>query len=141
MAGLTDFSDEPFCGYVFAGAPERQPRLWFLDRQLYTLVVWGSLCAARDDMGRDNAGHWTTDIYAAAWNFADQAGQNPDRMREMRRDLSRFEQVCTAMPGLPVHYEHHDPAWTAVWRLTDTVIPHVHTFGQDDTWRLGVWPD
>jgi hypothetical protein len=42
-----------------------------------------------------------------------------------------------------LRYEHHGAEkWTAVWQLTDTTIPHVHTFGRDDdVWRLGLWPD
>ena len=137
MAGLAEFGDEEFVGYTFAGSPPRRPRLWFLDRHLYTLVVWGVHSVLDIDVGV-----WTTDIYAAAWNFADEAGRNPKKMREMRRDLSPHEQVRAAMPGLPIRYQHRGvEQWSAVWVLTDTVIEHVHTFGDDDTWRLGVWPD
>ena len=34
------FSDEEFIGYTFRGVPERRPRLWFLDRDLFTLMLW-----------------------------------------------------------------------------------------------------
>jgi hypothetical protein len=42
-----------------------------------------------------------------------------------------------------LRYEHHGiEPWTAVWRLTNVTIPHIHTFGRDDdVWRLGMWPD
>ena len=45
--------------------------------------------------------------------------------------------------GPCLRYEHGgEESWSAVWRLTDVTIPHVHTFGRDDdVWRLGVWPD
>jgi hypothetical protein len=44
--------------------------------------------------------------------------------------------------GPCLRYDHGEPPWSAVWRLTDVSIPHVHTFGRDDdVWRLGVWPD
>lgn len=118
-AGL---SGEEFVGYTFAGSPERRPRLWFLDRQLDTLFHWGPLHTARTQA----LGIGQVDLDIGIWTM------------ECRHD--RLGSLF--VPDDLVRYAHHGPQkWTAVWRLTDTVIPGVHTFGYDDVWRLGVWPD
>jgi hypothetical protein len=105
-------SDDEFVGYTFTHPPERRPRLWFLERHLQPLILGADHAVTRDD----ETGLWTADYPPGA------------------DDLS--------MPSPHLRYQHLGPnPWTAVWRLTDTVIPHVHTFGRDDVWRLGVWPD
>lgn len=37
-----------------------------------------------------------------------------------------------------IRWEGRD--FDAVWKLTNIIIP-CHTFGHDDVWRLGLWPD
>lgn len=105
--------DDEFVGYTFRGAPERRPRLWFLDRyleMLFRMEGW-AITLARSGEG----GTWTV----------------------ARRG---FDPVVL---GPCVRYNHVGAKnWTAVWQLTDTTIGHVHNFGRDDdVWRLGVWPD
>lgn len=109
-------NNEPFAGYIMEGAPCRQPRLWFLDRHLRTLIEVG----AWNVIGQDGLlGHWTHDVPAPG--------------------------VPSPAHYLSLRYEHVNAdgstLWKAVWRLTETTIPHIHIFGGDDTWRLGIWPD
>lgn len=107
-----DLGDDVFVGYTFTHPPERRPRLWFLDRQLEPLILGTDHAVTRDD----ETGIWTAEY-------------PPDT-----DDLS--------MPSPHLRYQHFGPhPWTAVWRLTDTTIQHVHTFGHDDVWRLAIWPD
>lgn len=117
----TSLSDDEFVGYTFTHPPERRPRLWFLERQLYPLILLGANHAVTCD---DETGVWTSEY--------------------PRLDTDDFP-VHTddfPVPGVHLRYEHLGPnPWTAVWQLTHTSIPHVHTFGRDDVWRLGVWPD
>jgi hypothetical protein len=117
-AGL---SDEEFVGYTFNGPPERRPRLWFLDRHLILL--------------RDSDGAWTVSTQESTWSGDIDIDVGTWTMIDTRNDIG--------VDGLTVRYEHHGTErWTAVWRLTDVTIPHVHTFGRDDdVWRLGLWPD
>ena len=126
------FSDEEFVGYTFCGVPERRPRLWFLDRDLFTLMLWEQHLMAE--------GRWTV---------------RPDQIRQLDKTwpadkaLWEPESIGAALPGIHLRYEYGGPAtgfpgvklWSAVWMLTETVIEHVETFGFDDVWRLGVWPD
>lgn len=106
-----DLADEEFVGYTFNASPERRPRLWFLDRHIGLLIN-------RTVRGID-VGGWSFDSPGTCVLVNDHP-----------------------VPGLLLRYEHHGAEpWTAVWRLTDTTIPNVNTFGYDDTWRLGVWPD
>jgi hypothetical protein len=76
------------------------------------------------DMLFHHEGWAITDIDTGVWTL-ERRGWNPVQL------------------GPCVRYQHEGTeSWTAVWRLTDTVIEHVHTFGlDDDVWRLGVWPD
>jgi hypothetical protein len=124
-----EIGDDTFVGYTFGGSPERRSRLWFLDRHLILMAIWGENKSAGLDI---DVGHWTLDI--------------PWPKLQSRMDFSiedPLEVIRTALPGLHVRYEHSGaPGWTAVWRITDTIIPHVHTFGfANDVWRLGLWPD
>jgi hypothetical protein len=108
-------SDDEFVGYTFTHPPERRPRLWFLDRQLHPLTL-GTIHAVTVD---NETGLWTAE-YPPLLHTAD----------------------LLPIPDIHLRYEHLGPKpWTAVWKLTHTLIPHVHTFGRDDTWRLAVWPD
>jgi hypothetical protein len=119
------FSNEEFVGYTFAGSPERRPRLWFLDRHIVMLMHSGWTVSGSGTWGDNDP----VDIDVGTWTMVDIP----------RWRLGTDPLVFT---GAHLRYEHHsDPPWTAVWRLTDIYIPHVHTFGQDDTWRLGLWPD
>lgn len=109
-----DLGDDEFVGYTFTHPPERRPRLWFLDRQLYPLILLGTNHAVTCD---DETGIWTAEY--------------------PRPDTDDFP-----IPGVHLHYAHlGSKPWTAIWQLTHTAIPHVHTFGHDDVWRLAVWPD
>lgn len=108
--------DEEFVGYTFGkGAPERRPRLWFLDRHVSWLLT-ECHCAE---------GHL---VDVGAWHVTDDPQTGTDE---------------AALAGACLRYEYlGTERWSAVWRLTDTVIPNVHTFGRDDdVWRLGLWPD
>jgi hypothetical protein len=111
-----DLTGEEFVGYIFQGSPERRPRLWFLERQINTLFLYGPLNTAR------KPGQNSLDLDVGLWTL------EPVEPLVYMRGLMRYQ-----------HRGHE--RWSAVWRLTDTVIPHVHTFGYDDVWRLGVWPD
>jgi hypothetical protein len=146
-------TNHEFVGYVFRGAPERRPRLWFLDRHLEPIVMWGQQVIwpvndteltnrIRFGAGVDekelraeaaeldlNAGRWTVKV---PWQLG-YADLTDDPQEIIRR----------GMPGLHIRYEHWGvESWTAVWELTNWMIPNVHTFGRDDDiWRLGIWPD
>ena len=123
VAGL---SDEEFVGYTFAGSPPRRPRLWFLDRHITMLMHSGWTVSGSGTWGDSDP----VDMDVGTWAMTEiplwRPGQNP-----------------LVFVGALLRYEHHgEEPWTAVWRLTDTTIPHVHTFGRDDdVWRLGLWPD
>jgi hypothetical protein len=69
--------------------------------------------------------------------------QMPRLDPEVTRQWGPFVAYERAAPGVILRYDHLLPEqWSMTWRLTDTTIPHVHTFGYlHDTWRLGVWPD
>jgi hypothetical protein len=110
------FSDEEFVGYLFQGSPERRPRLWFLDRHLEWVFLAG-------DWPIGDARRPIHDLDVGTWTLIPTEGYV-----YLRGHL---------------RYEHRGVEnWTAVWRLTDVTIPHVHTFGRDDdVWRLGLWPD
>jgi len=110
---MTTLSDDEFVGYTFTGAPERRPLLWFLDRHIRPLINVSDRAVTRDN---------ETGIWHADWQ------PHPD---------------ITIIPVVHLRYQHLGAQpWTAVWRLTFTTIPHVHTFGRDDdVWRLGIWPD
>jgi hypothetical protein len=145
------YSGEEFVGYLFEGSPERRPRLWFLDRHLISLTVWGQStlrpdgCAVMTIPGLPLAdidvGKWTVNI---PWRLLDPNNYPPDDATEV---------VQMVLPGLHVRYDHAgEEPWSAVWELTDVTIPSdlsdarrgfgVTTFGRDDdVWRLGLWPD
>jgi hypothetical protein len=107
--------DEEFVGYTFQGSPERRPRLWFLDRYVCWFI---KECTCQ-------GGH---PIDVGAWSITSDPQAGCDE---------------AALAGLCLRYDHWGAEkWSAVWRLTDTTIPHITTFGRDDdVWRLGVWPD
>jgi hypothetical protein len=118
-----DYSGEEFVGYIFAAVPERRHRLWFLDRHVGVLI-------SRGDQGIRHR-------CQGLWSVTDDPQTGNDPM---------------ALTGVCLHYQHlgdrwyderlDSQRWSAVWRLTDTVIPHVTIFGRDDdAWRLGLWPD
>lgn len=142
-AGL---SDEEFVGYTFRAAPEQRSRLWFLDRHLYPLIVWGTrsvLDITEQEMyagkllSNIDVGRWTVDLTREAVRayYSGRLGKN-------WRDLDREEVIRRVSPGVQLRYQHHGTEpWVGVWRLTDVTIEHIHTFGRDDTWRLGLWPD
>jgi hypothetical protein len=111
--------DDEFVGYIFQGSPERRPRLWFLERMIDGLFLYGPVNTAR----RPGVEPAEADLDVGVWKLIPVEG-----LVYMRGHL---------------RYEHHGTErWTAVWQLTDLTIPHVHTFGRDDdVWRLGVWPD
>lgn len=126
MAGL---SDEEFVGYTFNGAPEQRPRLWFLDRHIRVLLGHGlarptsaAIMLARAEVTNKGDGWWNAEL-------PEVTGLNDEGL--------------LALDGIVLRYQHNGAhPWAAVWRLTDVVIPHVHTFGRDDdVWRLGLWPD
>jgi hypothetical protein len=150
-AGL---SNEQFVGYTFQGSPPRRPRLWFLDRHLHPLVVWGSQimwpgAAGTELTQRIRYGECVrpSEIRAQAILLDLDVGQwtmnmSPDQAHREWPTNDPYEVIELAMPGLTMRYEHWGvESWSAVWKLTDVTIHPVHTFGDDDTWRLGVWPD
>jgi hypothetical protein len=116
-----DYSDEEFVGYTFQGSPERRPRLWFLDRHVCLLLsgCWPS--------SGTNPGPVDVSLDVGNWTTHDCPTGDDEK----------------ALDGVCLRYQHAGAEkWTAVWRLTDTTIPHVHTFGrEDDVWRLALWPD
>jgi hypothetical protein len=116
MAGL---SDDEFVGYIFQGSPERRPRLWFLERMIDGLFLYGPVNTAR----RPGVEPAEADLDVGVWKLIPVEG-----LVYMRGHL---------------RYQHLGAEkWTAVWQLTDVTIPHVHNFGRDDdVWRLGLWPD
>jgi hypothetical protein len=121
-----EFSEtEEFVGYTFQGFPERRPRLWFLDRHIRLLLLHG---LARQPVFMDFSA--VIDIDTGDWRA---------HLPDPRLD----EDGQRALAGITLRYEHGGADnWTAVWRLTKLHIPHVHNFGRDDdTWRLGLWPD
>jgi hypothetical protein len=151
-------SDDEFVGYSFQGSPERRPRLWFLDRQLYPLVVWGSqIMLQGDDSELCDRARWASEpgqgvteeelrAHAVANGHLD-IGQwtvNVPRdttLKDFPSDQP-WEVIQMAMPGMSLRFESWGvEGWSMVWKLTALTIPHVHTFGKEDTWRLGVWPD
>jgi hypothetical protein len=127
------FSDEEFVGYTFRASPERRPRLWFLDRHLFILIAGCGWTIS------DKESTWSGDIDIDVGTWT--AHIPRDKPLEDLKDGMRLMDLAT--PGVMIRYDHHsDPPWSAVWRLTNTIIEHVHTFGRDDdVWRLGVWPD
>jgi hypothetical protein len=153
-------TDHEFCGYDFRGSPPRdQPRLWFLDHQLYPLMVHGHMLVMEgDDSEICDRARWATednpgvieeelrahavarpDLHIGRWSVS----IPPDTLlKEFPSDQAR-EVIQMALPGVTVRYERWGATpWSAVWRITDTTIPHVHNFGRDDdAWRLAVWPD
>ena len=147
---MTTLSDDEFVGYTFTGAPERRPRLWFLDRQLYPLTVWGSqimwpgIGTELTDRIRYGEGVNESELRAQAIELNLDVGQWTMHLNDDRDFPSTdpWEVIQMAMPGMTLRYEHWGvESWKAVWELTGLTIPHVHTFGRDDVWRLGIWPD
>jgi hypothetical protein len=148
-----ELTDDKFGGYIFRGAPPRRPRLWFLDRDLYPLTIWGSQIIWQPDgteltvRSRYGAGvdhielkerAAELDLDAGIWSMhipwhtgvIDYPSETP------------LEVLRLAMPGMTMRYEHWGAQrWAAAWKLTDLTVPHVVTFGKEDTWRLGIWPD
>jgi hypothetical protein len=113
------WEEEEFVGYTFQGSPEHRPRLWFLDRHICLLIPDRHICLLLPTLIKP-------DIDVGTWSAFDSQSGHDEK----------------ALDGVCLRYDHHgEPTWTAVWQLTDITIPHVHTFGRDDTWRLGVWPD
>jgi hypothetical protein len=147
--------NDTFVGYTFAGSPPRRPRLWFLDRHLIPLAVWGSQImwpgAAGTELTqriRHGEGVNPTELRAQAVHLDLDVGQwtvtIPEGWGEQDFPIKDPGEVLRrGMPGLGLRYEHWGvESWTAVWKLTNAFIPWVTTFGRDDDmWRLGVWPD
>jgi hypothetical protein len=126
--------DRVFTGYIFLGSPPKEPRLWFLDRHLASLVVNGALAARLAIDGSSIMGVWSMDTDQLKANLAD--------WKPKPHWTGTTHALNEMLPGVTVRYANiHAEQWEMVWRLTDTIIPHVTTFGEDDTWRLGVWPD
>lgn len=140
-------SDEPFVAYIFRSAPPHpQPRLWFLDRHLLLLLIWGP---SGDGLLNPLLGKWDTDRHVTPnWALLARPGDEPPGPLSDVLDINEW------LPGMMLRYESAAPAdpWSAVWRLTDVTIPPdvrdaergfgINTFGRDDdVWRLGVWPD
>ena len=149
---MPSFGDEEFVGYAFEGSPPRRPRLWFLDRHLYPVIVYGSqIMMEADDSELCNRVRWgegasMEELRAHALDTGLDCGEwtvNVPRDTELKQFPSDqpWEVIQMAMPGMALRFESWGAGWSAVWKLTELTIPNVHTFGGHDTWRLGVWPD
>jgi hypothetical protein len=124
VAGLA----EPFHGFhgiTVDAPPPLLSRLWFVERELAELILWGQHVVCGDRQPYSFMGRWTVDA----------------RDQSSHRGVS----LGTVLPGTLLHYEDWDRAdWSAaagrvtVWRLTDTRIGLV---GGGIEWRLGIWPD
>src|SRR5262245_13469372 len=145
-------SDDTFVGYTFKGPPERRPRLWFLERDLFPVIVYGNqIMLQGDDSELADRVRWGGGASEAELRaHAPEPGAHVGQCTvNIPRDVAHHEwptndpheAIRMVMPGLSFRYESFGEGWSAVWKLTDVIIEHVNTFGGDDTWRLGVWPD
>ena len=106
-----------FVGYLFEGPPPKTHRLWFIERQLKSLLPEPAEerypgADLTVDIEFEWGGHWSA--------------ITPDG--------------AESRVGLTVRYEDGDGR--LAWRLTDSVIHRVNVLGRDDdVWRLGLWPD
>lgn len=135
---MSELGDDEFVGYHFVGAPELRPRLWFLERELHLLGLFGSYSVGPRDwfLQREMLGTWTINQD----ELRAQLGPNGKAGHLIGEDLEGL--LKQAMPGLAIRWEDTRTGVAAVWRLTTTRISYVHTFGRDDdVWRLGLWPD
>jgi hypothetical protein len=151
---MTELGNDTFVGYTFGGSPPRRPRLWFLERDLYPLTIWGSQIMWPGNTGteltnriRYGEGIDPTELRAQAVELNLDVGIwtmhiSPELANKEHPTDDPWEAVRLAMPDMTLRYEHWGvESWNVVWKLTEVTIGHVHTFGRDDTWRLGIWPD
>jgi hypothetical protein len=117
--------DAEFMGYPFTSAPPHQPRLWFLERQLYGLIIYGQYTVARNER---MVGRWTVNV-PRDWEVIEWSSDNP------------YEVVRMAMEGIHLRWQDFDTEKVIVWRLTGLTIPQQYDRAEVDTWRLGLWPD
>jgi hypothetical protein len=121
--------------YFFNEPPPADPKLYFKQKTLWELMVYGTLsCPKRPQYtvfpADGQIGRWTMHY----------DNQKLATMREIARHtpFTRIrDELIDLLPGMHMRYHDFDTNTTTVWTLTDDVIMREH----DNHLRLGVWPD
>lgn len=115
--------------YFFTGPPPNEPRLYFPERQLISMVCYGGLpsqytVARTDDQGHTTMGRWTLTMPPAPHPLSIEA--------EYLWTLLRQDLV-----GASMRWEDWETKKASVWVLTDQFT----TWHKDVELRLGEWRD
>lgn len=130
MAGL-EHRDHVLSG-GFGYAPPAYPRLWFTDKHLIELAMWGQRTVF---CGDGDVGQWTV---IDAPEDVEKAQYARERIAALPFDLQKLipERIgpnsgSITFPKMHIAYEQFGGD-KLVWRLTSTVAAGM---------RLGIWPD
>lgn len=114
--------------YSFNTAPPIEPRLYFPDKRLLDLAIWGSLACPYSPPqytvfpSDGQAGRWTLHFDVI----------------EPLTDIFKWKQLLLAqLSGMRMRYEDFGTGRKWTWVLTDEVLER----DNDNNLRLGHWPD
>jgi hypothetical protein len=107
---------------TIAAPPPLHPRLWFPERELVDMLIWGQYTVFGAFGAFLDPSQWPSSMGRWTMNTQDRSSHHDE----------------TILSGLRLRYEDWDTNRVSVWQMTDTRMGPV---GGGIEWRLGLWPD
>ena len=125
---MTDLQAIPV--HNFTTPPPKVPRLYFGERKLGNLAIWGGFALVNP--GSVLVDQWPK-CYVGSWRihfdiidpFSEEAAKEPWKL------------LAQMLPGMRVSYEDFATEEQMIWVLTDDIVRR----DNNNDLRLGVWPD